>query len=547
MEINMESKFLTPTQLWQGFDPEGKLDVSFVSNEVIDNVTVKSLYFNAFREEGGFVRAYARLLFPSDLQKTNKKFILFLARPDVDPMPTVLRIAAKGYPIGYVDLSGEGEPCTQYEGCYAYGRYSLAKDNLHNCTPSALVSPVLLWTKMQCRFVSLILQLYPKVMPIAFAEEQTNEVLWPLCAKDTRIYGGVSLLGSGIVQEDAAHTIEEDENAQKWAIAMSPQAYAKYTVCPMLVVTAANHKGHSVDKLDALVNLLPVPEMCATVVSNRLCTQISDSTEYTIWRWIEGRYVERKELPKNPTITYELGTDGAVHFTVAPDVSEKKIAELSLYYAYNEEDSAYRAWQCQTRKGDGNATFSVRVAGVDTVLFVYASVRYRDGVEIASTMLRIPLPADMARRRLTPSKLLYDTSMGAAFFAETEDLVLDSSLFGIGQSPNGVGGLYTDKGDLISFCVGESRRVNPIGAFSLSAYTPIERNFNITITVLENGQYHDYTAGVFLKGMPDWQRIRLDAADFRDYAMLPMSGWNNMKKIRIKHAEGILLNNMLWT
>lgn len=542
----MESKFLTPTQLWQSFNPEGKLDVSFVSNETIDDIVVKSLYFNAFREEDGFVRAYARILFPADCPKTNKKFILMLARPDVDPMPNVMRIAKKGYPVGYVDLSGEGESATQYEGSFAYGKYQNAKDNLHNCTPSALASPVLLWTKMQCRFVSLVLQLYPKVMPIAFAEEQANEILWPLCAKDARIYGGVSLLGSGIVQEDEATTIQEDENAQKWAIALSPQAYAKYTVCPMLVVTAANHKGHAVDKLDDLVNLLPVPEMCATVVSNRLCTQISDSTEYTIWRWIEGRYVERKELPKNPTVTYEFG-DGAVRFTVNSDVSEKRIAEQSLYYAYNEEDSAYRAWQCQTKKGDGDAVFNVRVAGVDKVLFVYASVRYRDGVEIASPMLRIPLPDDMPRRRLTPSKLLYDTSMGAAFFAETNDIVLDSSVYGFGQSPNGVGGLYTTKGDLVSFCVGERRRVNPEGSFTISAYSTEERHFSIVITVWENGQYRDYTAGVYLKGSPEWQRVRLEAADFRDFALLPMSGWSNMKKIRIRHAEGILLNNMLWT
>ena len=542
----MESRFLTPTQLWQSFDPEGKLDVSFVSNETVNNIIVKSLYFNAFREEEGSVRAFARILFPVDCPKTNRKFILFLARPEVDPMPSVMRIAEKGYPVGYVDLSGEGEHSTDYSGSFAYGKYALAKDNLHNCTPSALASPVLLWTKIQCRFVSLVLQLYPKVMPIAFAEEQTNEILWPLCAKDSRIYGGVSLLGSGIVQEDEATTIEQDENAQKWAIALSPQAYAKYTVCPMLIVTAANHKGHSVDKLDALVNLLPVPEMCATVVSNRLCTQISDSTEYTIWRWIEGRYVERKELPKNPTVTYTFG-DGTVQFAVSADVSEKRISEVSLYYAYNEEDSAYRAWQCQTRKGEGDAEFGVRVAGVDRVLFVYASVRYRDGVEIASPMLRIPLPEDMPRRRLTPSKLLYDTSMGAAFFAETDDIVLDSSVYGFGQSPNGVGGLYTTKGDLISFCVGESRRVNPEGSFSLSAYSTTERHFSIVITVYEGGQYHDYTAGVYLKGASEWQRIRLDAADFRDYALLPMSGWNNMKKIRIQHAEGILLNNMLWT
>ena len=79
----MESKFLTPTQLWQAFDPEGKLDVSFVSNETVNNIIIKTLYFNAFREEDGFVtgRLDNNLLvhFPGDKSLLGKMIPVMLS------------------------------------------------------------------------------------------------------------------------------------------------------------------------------------------------------------------------------------------------------------------------------------------------------------------------------------------------------------------------------------------------------------------------------------------------------------------------------------
>lgn len=542
----MEAKFLTPIQLWQDFEPDGTLDVNYVSVQSDEEVTIKELYFNAVKEEEGAVRAYARIYIPNASGKNTKKFILYLADPQDDPIPNVVDIASRGYAVGYVDLSGSGEAATAYSGSLSYGRYEEAKNNLHNCTPSAKASPVYLWARIQRRFLSLIADMLPKAKVIAFGANVTNEILWPLCAMDARIYGGVSVLGSGVVQMDDDSTIATDENAQKWAIAMSPQAYAKYTACPMLIVTAANHVSCTIEKLDSLVKLMPEPEMCSTVVSNRLCTQITDSSYFTLWRWVEGRYTARKELPKSPVVNYKI-TPAGIECSVAVDTSDKKATSVSLYYAYDETYPPYRAWRAITVRGDEEPRFVVKIAATDKLVYAYASVRYRDGVEMASTPIRIVLDDTTPRHKLIPSKLLYDTSMEMAFFAETKGIMLDSSIYGVGKSPDGISGFYTDKGDLVSFCVGETRRLRAEGCLQISAYTTEERTITMIITVRRDGTYHDYTAPILLRASEAWQRVSLDADDFRDENMLPMSDWSCMKKVRIRHAQGVLLNNMLWT
>ena len=540
----MEARFLTPLQLWQDFSPSRQpLDVNYVSSETVEDIPLKTLFFNAFSDEDGKVRALARLFLPDP---KGKKMIIYVPDFGDDPYKTALEIAHMGYNVGYVDITGEGSVCTEYTGSYAYGKLSEAKKNLHNCLPSAKASPVFLWTRMLSRFVTLLMDLFPRSKPIVFGTRQANEVVWPLCAMDNRMYGGVSVLGWGLQEHRNNLPLEEDENQHKWEIALSPQAYAKYMVCPILIVTSTNHASHTFDKLDHLVSLLPEPSMCATVVSNRLNHQISGSSYFTLWRWIEGRYSAKKELPKNPELTYTVDGEG-IQFAVTPDQSDKKAASVFLFFTYDEKDPEYRSWQSLTAKAEEEDThFTVRIAPCDHEVVAYACVRYRDGVEIASTPLAVTLTPDMPRKRLTPSKLLFDTSMDITFFAETRGVTLADDAFQVARCPQGIQGVVAKEGNLVSYCVGEKRRIVASGSLQVWAYTEEERVFYISLTVLRDGVYHTYTAKQYLPGSMEWQRFELDPEDFRDQDRLPMGDWSGMKRIEIEQAEGILFNNMLW-
>jgi len=540
----MEARFLTPVQLWQDFDPTKQpLDVNYVSNETVDGIAVKTLFYNAIADEGGKVRAFARLYLPDP---KGKKMIVYVSDFGDPSLDAVKEIAQMGYNVGVVDLIGEGGVCTEYSGDYEYGRWSRAQHGLHNCLPSAQASPVFLWTRMISRFVTLVMDLFPKVKPIVIGARQANEIVWPLCAMDDRLYGGVSLLGWGMTVHKEHLSLEEDENVHKWEIALSPSAYAMYTVCPMLIVTSTNHESHAFDNLDKLMTLLPEASMCATVVSNRLHSQMSGTSYHTLWRWIEGRYFARKELPQNPELTYTVGEEG-IQFAVTPDQSDKKASSVSLFFTYDEKDPEYRSWQSQSARAEEESTlFTVDIAECDKELVAYACVRYRDGVEIASTPITIALTPDMPRKRLTPTKLLFDTSMDITFFAETTGVTIPDDVFGVGHDPEGIQGIVTKEGKLISYCVGEKRRLLPSGSLQIWAYTTSTREFEVKMTVYREGEYRVYTAHPYLEGRKVWQRFVLDADDFRDEDRLSMEDWSGMKKIEFDHAEGILFNNMLW-
>lgn len=540
----MEARFLTPLQLWQDFDPTRQaLDVNYVSTETVDGIPVKTLFFNAITTDQGKVRALAKFFLPDP---KGKKMIIYVPDYEDDPYPDAIAFARMGYNVGYVDLTGEGSVSSEYAGEFEYGKWSNARNALHNCMPSAAASPVFLWTRMLSRFVTLIMDLFPRSKPIVFGARRANEIVWPLCAMDDRMYGGVSALGYGLQEHQEVTSLVEDENLHKWEIALSPQAYAKYTVCPMLVLTTTNHASHAFDRLDHLVSLLPEASMCATVVSNRLHSQISGTSYYTMLRWIEGRYSARKELPKNPELTYAV-TDKGIQFAVTPDQSEKKAAQVSLFFTYDEKDPEYRSWQSQSAKAEETDTlFDVELAPVDKELVAYACVRYRDGVEIASTPVAIALTPDMPRKRLTPTKLLYDTSMENTFFAETTGVQVEDDVFGIGHCPEDIPGIVTKEGKLVSYCVGECRRLVASGTLQMWAYTQEEREFCVSLTVKRGDEYHRYTAKQYLPASYEWQRFGLDPEDFRDQDRLPMGDWSGLKKIEIENAEGILFNNMLW-
>lgn len=548
----MESNFLTPVKLWESFNPKkDPLRISIVENTDNGEFSSRSLFFTALTDGSSEIRAYAKILSPSSSKKNKQKFILYI--PDIKEgqnLDEKLKdFASRDYTVAVVDLLGVGKRCTIYPEAFAYGKYVNAKKNLHNCTPNATVSPMFLWAKILRRFLTVVEEFYPNVKPICVAERAGNELLWPIIAFDQRIYGGLTILGSGFgsfLGFNKPTIRENDDNAHKWEMALSPQSYVKFTACPILIVTCANNGSGEFDKLDNLVRLLPEQSLCSTIVSNRLSKQISETSYASMWRWLAGRYSAKKELPKSPDLHYSV-EKGKLVINVTPDESEKKVTKVSVYYSYDEPDPEYRNWHKIMGKNETDYKFNITVSEYDKEIYTYANVQYRDGVEIASTPIKIVLDGlNIARRRITPNKLLYDTSMDKNFFAETDDVVLKDSNCHVKTLDSGLSGICVQKGMLVSFNVNESRTLNTSGMLQMSVYSIAERNIILRLTTLENGKYKKYTAKAYIPGDFDWQKLKFDSDDFRDEKQFALEGWNNLKKLEIINAEGILFNNMLW-
>jgi|GEM_PF-4904919 len=550
-EEGYTSDYLTPIQIWRDFDPiKDPLEYSIVSSETDGKFIKRLLYFTALSDEDGEVRACAKLITPVQ-QRNKQKFVLFIPEIDSDQdyEKNMREMASRDYTVAMVDLYGEGVRSTRYLGAYQYGKVKKARGKFHNSTPNAFASPVFLWARILRRFLTLVENYFPKAKPVCFAERSGNELLWQLVAMDNRVYGGMSVLGSGFSYYLGYSRNKEDvmdDNFHKWEMALSPQAYVKFVACPVLLVMAANNPSSEFDRLDSIVKLLPEQSLCSTIVANRLSNQITETVYNSMWRWVEGRYSARKEIPKRPDMTYSI-EDGNLTFRVDPDESDKKAQLVSLYYSYDESNPEYRNWHCLAGKNEDDYNFQIDICETDKIVYAYANVLYRDGVEIASTPIRVELDdLKLYRNKLTPIRLLYDTEMENCFVAETfDDVVLQDDVLSVKKSQNGIPGISVNQGILVGYNVGETRRLNTDGKLQIAAYSLYSKRITVRITVERDG-YKNYSASFNLESSVNWQKMIFSPQDFRNDANLNMESWDDMKKIEFINAENVLFNNMLW-
>ncbi|NCA67083.1 MAG: hypothetical protein EOM87_03350 [Clostridia bacterium] len=546
----METKFLTPIQLWQDFNPVRDLLETAVKDyvKIDEDITCKSLYFTAIGGGEDAVRAYAEIFVPAN---NSRKAVIFI--PDINESisrEALLSYAREGYICASVDLAGEeknGGEYTKYKGKYAYGQYDKAKQQLNNCSPSAECCPMFLWARIVRRFLTVILENYPKAAPVCVAERRASEIAWHLSAMDTRLIGAVTLLGSSFgsfVGWKKALREDADDNMDRWDTAISASAYAKFVGCPMLIVTATNSASGEFDRVEDLVDLLPEGNTYNTLVSARLSNQISEETNNTVMRWIGGIYSAKRQLPQVPGLTYS--DKGDLVFHIIPDESEKKVSSVTLYYAYNEENAQYRNWHGQPMiKTETDYSLNVELCEEDQRVYAYAEIRYRD-VLVSSAPVLITLDKQYKRARTPKIKLIYDTSMDNCFFAETEDVILAKDILDIKKSEIGISGISVSRGILASYMVGESRKLKYEGILQLSACSIQARDVTVCLTQEAEGKYTRYSALRQLKGGGIWNKLSFEVDDFRTDERIPMDDWNNIKKIEFINAEGVLFNNMLW-
>ncbi len=545
----METKFLTPIQLWQDFNPVKDLLETAVKDytKLDENIAYKSLYFTALGNKEDSVRAYAEIFVPAS---QGKKAVIFLK--DVGEgicRETLLKYAREGFISASVDLCGEdnGGDYTKYKGTYSYGRYASAKSELTNCSPNAEVCPVFLWAKIIRRFLTVFMDNYPKASPVCIAEKSACDIAWQVAAMDTRIRGAVTILGSrygNLVGWKRPLREEFDENSSKWDAAISASAYAKFVGCPMLIVTASNSTGGEFDMLEDIIELLPEGNPHNAIICPRLANQITEDAHNTVMRTINGLYSSKWPLPQAPKLSF--GVKGEPMFCLKTDEIGKRGVLVTLYYAYNEENARFRNWHAVVmRKEEEGYIAAIELCEEDKCIYAFAEIRYRD-FYINSVPIYVPLDkTDFKRVKIAKAKLLYDTGMENCFFAETEGAVLIKDNLEIKKSDIGIAGVSVKQGKLSSFAVGEKRRIKYEGVLQISAYGANSRDITVRLVKEQDGAITDYLATRRING-GIWDKLTFEPDDFRTEERLPMMNWENIKKIEFVDAEGVLFNNMLW-
>lgn len=75
--VRMEIKFLTPTEVWEGFDAhKAPLEASIISAQTQDNIVCSQQIFTADTTKEGRVRVFCKI-FTTDVGKTNAPLFWF--------------------------------------------------------------------------------------------------------------------------------------------------------------------------------------------------------------------------------------------------------------------------------------------------------------------------------------------------------------------------------------------------------------------------------------------------------------------------------------
>ena len=79
----------------------------------------------------------------------------------------------------------------------------------------------------------------------------------------------------------------------------------------------------------------------------------------------------------------------------------------------------------------------------------------------------------------------------------------------------------------------------------LEAYSEEKRNVRIVMYTAEN-TVTKYTSVLHLEKSKKWQRFNLEISDFKTADRKTLKDWRLVKIMKIKDAENVLFNNILW-
>lgn len=535
----MKIKTLTPTQLWESYDPTEKgIELSILNTSRRDGFVEMSIAFSA-RLGSDKTRAKARVLYPYG----GNVHPVILAVDD-GYLPEK-KLIDSGFAIVYCDFSGRNG--TVYGESVKYAEYGNEGDHI-TAKLGADNSAVFVRSKLMCRLITAVeaLPLLDSNAIAVTAWGNDANIAWQAAAMDKRVKALMPMLNFGWMDvRELDNTLTEDEII-RWNIGCSIQAYAKFIECKILILLSTNNKIFKFDKLNDTINALNPNAKFSLYVSPQTDEQLYECDE-TVVKFLKAALVSDKALIKAPQINYSI-VENQLNIGIEVDNSLSEINEVLLFYTYGGEVGAeYRSWRflqvgCDLT-GRGRAEINV----YDNALNVYcfACVIYKNGVTLSS----IPMCIDSddikdVNVKSSKKRIIYERKIGVSQFVEvnpdtryvTPSIRLEMGAFDIL-------GIATDNPIIKSYRIGEISNENNESILQMDVFSSKAKEFTVGLITVDG---IEYTASQTIDNDTDWQKLQFNVSDFKDIELHSMKSWSDVKCMKIYHADMILFNNILW-
>lgn len=539
----MDTKFLTPIQLWKDFNPvKDSLEISLVSSEIKENTMKRALYYTSETIEENKVRIYTEIISVND----NKKKPAIIILGDLDnPInrKAMDYVANNGYTAVGIDYCGKeefNENYSKFPESLKYATYQNAKDNLYEVNDVSK-SCWFVWAKAIRRLVTLLYQ--DKKIDVnnigVIGIKDSALLMYHVCAMDGRINAGVSVLGNeGVIEK-----FDNQENLVNFKGGLSADTYARFLNCPVLIASSSNSKYTSIDKIDEIVSLIPENISSAKSITPRLGNHITNLTLSTIKKWVSSILKKGKEI-LNPTLDIRV-KENKINIKIIPDES-KKIKSIKLYYSYGENDSSLRNW-IDIEIDKTKLKTNIDVYNSEVRHYVFANVVYSDKIELSTKEYDfIPADYDIEESTFVRQRIVYDSSEGLdSFTIDSENLLIEDNPR-LSKCPEGINGLLTTEGNLVTYKVGDIRCFGDEDSIlQLNAFTQEETLLIVCLKVKEKDKLVSYYAQAEIQ-KEKWNRVSFNQTDFKTKDLIPLKDWCDIKKLEILNAKDILFNNIIW-
>lgn len=560
----MEMRLLTPTEIWEGFNPvKDGTETSIISSRENDNIVTTEVFFTSEKTASGRVRVYAKISYDARWRDARPALLLLPSHDESRKFDDITSSLVKaGYVVCLCDYLGRPRendaPHTTYPEEYAYAQAPECFSHLYHITTTGRETPWFQWAKVARRAITMISEMkYVDAARIGLMGVDIGaQIAWQTAGMDGRVRALVPINGGGYLWRrntprfpGGDNELPSDDEERAYSAGVGAETYAKFVSCPTYFIVSSNSAHTDVDRAGDILALVPAKAKVLLIVRGS-ASQISVSAFDSLIIWLRRNFAHDSAPVGMPEVFFRTDENNLYLHLKCKDDAE----EIKAFRSAGEPVSFARNWSPLSEPqtvGSGEYVYRVPVGDPAELVVAFAAVKNKDGVYSSSRVAGIipsaaGVKAGAGRGAAARSRVIYSGDMGTGlFWVTTDDFFLDESVLSAQKGPFGITGVGTKKGTLVLCRTShepfscDKNAVLQMDIFSEKAKT-------VTFTFVSYPDITRYSCRVNLAGGDFWQKIKLSASDCKSEEGRTLSRFEFCKQLLVSDAEDVLFNNLVW-
>ena len=562
-----ENIIYTPSNIFNGIDFGLNLEIEVLSENIINGVKFKKIYFSARQINGKRPKGYGVLA--ESISNSPSPLIVIIGDIshsfDEDLLAYYARDNFNVFMFDYYGEDSKKTNFTKYPLEIDYANYIRAGRHFKFADTTARETCYFEWCALGYYGVSAAIELcniIDKKIGLLCIGTGAN-IAWMLSSLDKRISASCTVFSAGWNEYEGIYkygsnnvVINIDEEREKWLAGIAAESYAKFITAPMLFISCTNNKMTHMERTCDTISRIPEKIFTLTCFSPRFSNVIGFKNTKNISLFFKKYlYMQDITLPKKLYCSIE-NQDGKAAINVLAEKSDD-IALIVIYYCEGEINPCARNWfEINIDTFAEKFTGYPKLSFENNQLFAYANITYKSGITVSSNVcvkrikdLNISLP--VYRR----SPVLYNSIMDKDCFTifipnktKISNMFLEDYSVCLKEGPGGIFGIKAKSGSLATFKAGDvSFKGIDDESFKFDVYSSEPQELTVYFyDKAGRSDEHYHTCIIKLMGGNLWQPAEIKKHNLKTPEGQNLKSWDDICMVGFDAANEFLINNILW-